>query len=84
MKDRAQPELWDERFAAGITPWNFGGVPPDLKDRLARVTAIDFSDRASARCRARWRFERVADRPAAQSLGVVKGNERWQVWKRRL
>jgi len=30
------------------------------------------------------RFERVEDRPAAQSLAVFQGNERWQVWKRRL
>jgi len=30
------------------------------------------------------RFERIEDRPAAQSLGVFQGKERWQVWKRRL
>ncbi|TMH44861.1 MAG: methyltransferase domain-containing protein [Betaproteobacteria bacterium] len=30
------------------------------------------------------RFERVEDRPAAQSLQVFQGKERWQVWKRRL
>jgi SAM-dependent methyltransferase len=30
------------------------------------------------------RFERVEDRPAASSLAVFRGNERWQVWKRRL
>ncbi len=30
------------------------------------------------------RFERVEDRPAAQSLGVFQGKERWQVWRRRL
>ena len=30
------------------------------------------------------RFERVEDRPAARSLAVFRGNERWQVWKRRL
>lgn len=192
MKDSARPQFWDERFAAGITPWDFGGVPPDLKTWLAvprgrlrvlvpgcgsayeartlaelghDVTAIDFSDAALAAAlkvmgpysdhlvkadffrfqpavfdvvyeraflcalpRARWRdwgrrisalvrssgvlagffyfddnrrgppfgvapplldellerFERVEDRPAAQSLGVFQGKERWQVWKRRL
>jgi thiopurine S-methyltransferase len=30
------------------------------------------------------RFERVEDRPASRSLGVFRGRERWQVWKRRL
>ena len=192
MKDSARPDFWDERFAAGITPWDFGGVPPDLKTWLAPargrmrvlvpgcgsayearhlaelghdVTAIDFSDRALAAAlkvmgphadalvkadfftfqpavfdlvyeraflcalpRRRWRdwgrrigallrsggvlagffyfddnrrgppfgivpealadllprFERTEDRPAAQSLGVFRGKERWQVWKRRL
>jgi SAM-dependent methyltransferase len=192
VKDSARPEFWDERFSTGITPWDLGGVPPDLKDWLAtprgkmrvlvpgcgsayearymaelghNVTAIDFSDAALAAAlkvvgpysdvlvkadffgfqpavfdlvyeraflcalpRARWRdwgrrmstlvrsggvlagffyfdanrrgppfgiapellaellerFERVADRPAAQSLTVFQGRERWQVWKRRL
>jgi SAM-dependent methyltransferase len=192
VKDSARPEFWDERFASGITPWDFGGVPPDLKHWLAaprgrmrvlvpgcgsayearylaelghEVTAIDFSDAALAAAlkvlgpytdvlvkadffgfqpavfdlvyeraflcalpRTRWRawgrrvtslvrsggslagffyfddnrrgppfgiapqalerllerFERVEDRPAAQSLGVFQGRERWQVWKRRL
>lgn len=192
MKDSARPEFWDERFAAGITPWDFGDVPPDLKTWLAvprgrmrilvpgcgsayearylaqlghAVTAIDFADAALAAAlkvmgpfsdslvkadffdfqaavfdavyerallcalpRARWRdwgrrmaalvrsggalagffyfddnrrgppfgiarerlaellerFERVEDRPAARSLTVFQGKERWQVWKRRL
>lgn len=192
MKDSAKPQFWDERFAAGITPWDFGGVPPDLQAWLAvprgrlrvlvpgcgsayearylaelghAVTAIDFSDAALAAAlkvmgpysdalvkadfftfqsavfdvvyeraflcalpRSRWRdwarrmaalvrsggflagffyfddnrrgppfgisagqlaellerFERVEDRPAARSLAVFRGNERWQVWKRRL
>jgi SAM-dependent methyltransferase len=192
MKDSARPEFWDERFAAGITPWDFGGVPPDLAAWLAvprgrmrvlvpgcgsgyearcmaelghDVTAIDFSEAALAAAlkvmgpfsdalvqadffnfqpavfdavyeraflcalpRARWRdwgrrmaalvrsggalagffyfddnrrgppfgiapgllaellerFECVEDRPAAHSLTVFQGRERWQVWKRRL
>jgi SAM-dependent methyltransferase len=192
VKDSAKPEFWDERFSTGITPWDFGGVPPDLKKWLATprgrmrvlvpgcgsayearhlaelghdVTAIDFSDAALAAAlkvlgphadvlvkadffrfqpavfdlvyeraflcalpRARWRdwgrrihvlvrsggllagffyfdgnrrgppfgiarhalgellerFELVEDRPAAQSLTVFQGKERWQVWKRRL
>ena len=192
VKDSGAPAFWDERFAAGITPWDYGGVPPDLKTWLAaprgkmrvlvpgcgsayearyvaelghEVTAIDFSDAALAAAlkvlgprsellvkadffafqpsvfdlvyeraflcalpRTRWsdwgrritslvrsggslagffyfddnrrgppfgiaperlaelleRFERIEDRPAAQSLGVFQGRERWQVWKRRL
>ena len=192
MKDSARPQFWDERFAAGITPWDYGGVPPDFAAWLAvprgrmralvpgcgsayearrlaelghDVTAIDFSDAALAAAlkvmgpcsdalvkadffafqsavfdlvyeraflcalpRGRWRdwgrrmaslvrsggvlagffyfddnrrgppfgiaperlaallerFERVEDRPAASSLAVFRGNERWQVWKRRL
>ena len=188
MKDSARPEFWDERFAAGITPWDLGRVPADLETWLAAprgrlrvlvpgcgsayearylaelghdVTAIDFSDAALAAAlrvmgpfadrlvkadfftfqpavfdvvyvcalpRARWRdwgsrvsalvrsggvlagffyfddnrrgppfgiapallaellerFERVEDRPAAQSLTAFQGKERWQVWKRRL
>ena len=35
MKDSARPEFWDERFAARITPWDFGEVPPDLEAWLA-------------------------------------------------
>ncbi len=35
VKDSARPEFWDERFASGITPWDFGGVPPDLEAWLA-------------------------------------------------
>ncbi len=192
MKDSARPQFWDQRFAAGIMPWDFGGVPPDLVAWLATprgrmralvpgcgsayearrlaelghdVTAIDFSDAALAAAlkvmgpfsdalvkadffafqpavfdlvyeraflcalpRTRWpdwgarmstlvrsggalagffyfddnrrgppfgiapealarllaRFELAEDRPAARSLGVFQGKERWQVWKRRL
>jgi SAM-dependent methyltransferase len=192
VKDSGRPEFWDERFAAGITPWDFGGVPPDLHTWLAaprgrlrilvpgcgsayearamaelghEVVAIDFSDAALAAAlkvmgpygdrlvkadffafqpavfdlvyeraflcalpRSRWsdwgrrvnalvrsggwlagffyfddnrrgppfgiaaerlaelleRFERVEDRPVSRSLGVFRGRERWQVWKRRL
>ena len=190
--DSSKPQFWDERFTAGVTPWDFGGVPPDLKRWLATprgpmrvlipgcgsahelrylaelghaVTAIDFSDAAlqaalkvvgpfsdavvkadffkfqaavfdvvyeraflCALPRSMWRawgrrvtalvrsggvlagffyfddnrrgppfgiapdflarllerFELVEDRPAAQSLIVFQGKERWQVWKRRL
>jgi SAM-dependent methyltransferase len=35
VKDSAKPEFWDERFSTGITPWDFGGVPPDLRAWLA-------------------------------------------------
>jgi len=27
-RDPAQPAFWDERFAAGFTPWDARGVPP--------------------------------------------------------
>jgi SAM-dependent methyltransferase len=27
-RDPAQPDFWQERFAAGFTPWDAGGVPP--------------------------------------------------------
>ncbi len=33
--DPADPTFWNERYAAGRTPWEFGGVPP----RLARFLA---------------------------------------------
>src|SRR6266705_934990 len=69
--DSSKPQFWDERFRNGIMPWDFGGVPPDLRTWLATprgpmrvlipgcgsahelrhfaelghaVTAIDFSD----------------------------------------
>lgn len=29
-RDPARPEFWDERFAAGYTPWETCGVPPAL------------------------------------------------------
>jgi SAM-dependent methyltransferase len=29
-RDPSSPEFWNERFAAGITPWDQGGVPPAL------------------------------------------------------
>lgn len=30
-RDPASPEFWNERFAAGFTPWDQGGVPPVLQ-----------------------------------------------------
>lgn len=35
MNDPARPEFWDERYARGTTPWDYGGVPPQLRDYLA-------------------------------------------------
>lgn len=29
-----RPEFWDTRYAAGQTPWNFGGVPQRLQEYL--------------------------------------------------
>jgi hypothetical protein len=34
-RDPAQPAFWDERFAAGFTPWDARGVPPALTRFLA-------------------------------------------------
>jgi len=34
--DSNQPEFWTVRYAAGKTPWDFGGVPAALKSFLAR------------------------------------------------
>lgn len=37
MTDRREtaPEFWDERYRAGHTPWDFGGVPANLRGYLA-------------------------------------------------
>ncbi|MBI2513873.1 MAG: methyltransferase domain-containing protein [Opitutae bacterium] len=35
MSDPADPKFWDERYANGKTPWDYGGVPPQLRDYLA-------------------------------------------------
>jgi 2-polyprenyl-3-methyl-5-hydroxy-6-metoxy-1,4-benzoquinol methylase len=34
--DSTQPDFWTVRYAAGRTPWDFGGVPAVLKSFLAR------------------------------------------------
>jgi hypothetical protein len=36
-RDPASPEFWDERFRAGFTPWDQGGVPPALREFVARA-----------------------------------------------
>jgi SAM-dependent methyltransferase len=33
--DPTRPGFWDERYTAGRTPWDQGGVPPELARRLA-------------------------------------------------
>jgi SAM-dependent methyltransferase len=38
-RDAAAPEFWDERFAAGYTPWDARGVPPALARFVAREKA---------------------------------------------
>jgi len=35
MSHPSRPEFWDERYAAGKTPWDYGGVPPQLRHYLA-------------------------------------------------
>jgi SAM-dependent methyltransferase len=37
--DCTHPDFWTVRYAAGKTPWDFGGVPSALKLFLARSTA---------------------------------------------
>jgi Thiopurine S-methyltransferase (TPMT) len=34
--DSSHPDFWTTRYAAGKTPWDFGGVPAALKSFLAR------------------------------------------------
>ena len=34
-RDPSQPAFWDERFAAGFTPWDVHGVPPAFSRWLA-------------------------------------------------
>jgi SAM-dependent methyltransferase len=36
-RDPAQAAFWDERFAAGFTPWDQGAAPPALARWLART-----------------------------------------------
>ena len=35
-QDSSRPEFWDERFRGGVTPWDAGGVPPALREWLAK------------------------------------------------
>lgn len=37
--DSTHPDFWTTRYAAGKTPWDFGGVPAALKSFLARSSA---------------------------------------------
>ena len=36
LSDCVHPDFWTVRYAAGKTPWDFGGVPAALKSFLAR------------------------------------------------
>jgi SAM-dependent methyltransferase len=36
-RDPASPDFWDERFKAGFTPWDQGGVPAALRSFIARA-----------------------------------------------
>jgi SAM-dependent methyltransferase len=36
VSDSSYPDFWTTRYAAGKTPWDFGGVPAALKSFLAR------------------------------------------------
>lgn len=35
MSQPSRPEFWDERYASGKTPWDYGGTPPQLRHYLA-------------------------------------------------
>jgi SAM-dependent methyltransferase len=37
IEDSTQPDFWNTRYAAGKTPWDFGGVPAALRSFLARA-----------------------------------------------
>ncbi len=39
MADSSRPEFWDQRYREGVTPWDFGRVPADLRTFLARLAA---------------------------------------------
>ena len=36
-QDSSRPEFWDARWQDGVTPWDAGGVPPQLAAWLARA-----------------------------------------------
>lgn len=36
MSHPSLPDFWDERYAAGRTPWDYGGVPPQLRRYVER------------------------------------------------
>lgn len=36
MPDASTPAFWDQRYRASETPWDFGGIPAELKDFLKR------------------------------------------------
>ena len=38
--DSSQPDFWTIRYAAGKTPWDFGGVPSALKSFLERTSGL--------------------------------------------
>ncbi len=37
MADSSGPEFWDQRYRDGVTPWDSGGVPADLRAFLRGV-----------------------------------------------
>ena len=37
--DSTHPDFWNDRYAAGRTPWDFGGVPAALKSFLTRSSS---------------------------------------------
>jgi SAM-dependent methyltransferase len=37
VADSSKPDFWDQRYRDGVTPWDFGRVPADLRAFLARL-----------------------------------------------
>ncbi|CAN5749208.1 hypothetical protein BH09VER1_BH09VER1_11860 [soil metagenome] len=66
MNESSSPDFWDERYAAGRMPWDFGDAPAALRDFLGRARAgnvlipgcgTGYEVRAFAR--AGWRVDAV-------------------------
>jgi SAM-dependent methyltransferase len=37
VADSSRPDFWDERYRNGVTPWDFGRVPADLRTYLPQL-----------------------------------------------
>ncbi|MBI3886301.1 MAG: methyltransferase domain-containing protein [Opitutae bacterium] len=79
----SRPEFWDTRYAAGQTPWDFGGVPRRLHEFLQAhpaggtvlIPGCGFGHELTAFAAAGWRatavdFSRTAVEQARTRLGA--------------